>query len=512
TAENNLSKLNSADEKLCKLNAEVIESKCISRIKPADDDFIFVQDRNPNENLRLMFKRHARAVLKLKKCMILSPYTASLLFGEEEFENFDVLIVDEASQLEPALVLPVLFRSKQCVIVGDEWQMPPIKHFTALSPVQETDDGEGYSALEPEISVLGLALRNEGFSVEELICHYRSKTEALIKYSQEKFYPNMRTFPAPIPAREHGKGGLGLGLKDVFVADGVVSAGRNEKEAEHVVKELKTHFDNYYDEKTHTLAMSVGVVSFGEAQCSLIESKVKADSKLYGKIKDALEHFDDLPEKLVFFKTIETVQGQETGHLILSITHGRRESGLYMHFGQLNQGKLGRCIFNVAVTRAQYAVTVVHSVRAHEVTGSVDYNGEYLETVERFADVGRGQFVCERAEKGFVGEVAKFIESKGVSPERIVINYGVTDGSVRIPVAVLDKDLKTALLGVWCEKPAGGRYDFIDLNMRYKKSLERCGWKIHSVSIYDWVDNGKNERKALEKALASILKEEEENN
>ena len=53
-----------------------------------------------------------------------------------------------------------------------------------------------------------------------------------------------------------------------------------------------------------------------------------------------------------------------------------------MHFGQLNQGKLGRCIFNVAVTRAQSLVTVVHSVRAAEITGdSVSYIRDYLYTV-----------------------------------------------------------------------------------------------------------------------------------
>lgn len=509
---NCLEALKKAENKLNGLNAQLIESKALSRIDCNDADFSFVQDRNPNENLRLMFRRNARAILKLKRCMILSPYTASLLFREEEFADFDVLIVDEASQLEPALVLPVLFRAKQCIIVGDEWQMPPIKHFTVRAP-SDYGDGEGYSALESEISVLGLALRNGGFPVEELLCHYRSKTETLIKFSQEMFYPNMRTFPAPVPARAAAKGVAALGLKDVYVPDGVVASGRNEAEAAKVVEELNRHFDNYYDEKTHKLSLPVGVVAFGEAQCSLIESKVKADRALDKKICDALEHFDDLPEKLIFFKTIETVQGQETGHLILSITHGRRESGLHMNFGQLNQGNLGRCIFNVAVTRAQYCVTVVHSVRAAEVTGeSVSYIRDYLSLVERFASDGAVQFVSESAPKGFVHSVAEFIKSTGIAPERVVENYGVTDGSVRIPVVVLDRELKRALLGVLCEVPVGGKYDFIDYNMRYRASLEVCGWRLHGVSVHGWVDNPVNERKALERALADIKKQEENNN
>ena len=509
--ENNLEKLAAADEKLNELNAQVIEGKCFARIKPADDDFIFIQDRNPNENLRLMFKRHASALLKLTKCFILSPYTASLLFTNDEFDNFDVLIVDEASQLEPALVLPVLFRSKQCVIVGDEWQMPPIKHFTTLAPVTD-DSGEGYGALEPEISVLGLALRNEGFPVEELICHYRSMTESLIKFSQESFYPNMRTFPAPVPATVAQKGVSGLGLRDVYVPEGFVSLGRNKAEADKVVEELKRHFENYYDEKSHTLSMSVGVIAFGEAQCSAIEERVRADKQLSKQISDALEHFDDLPEKLIFFKTIETVQGQEVGHVILSITHGKRESGLHMHFGQLNQGKLGKCIFNVAVTRAQSMVTVVHSVRAAEVTGeNVTYIREYLETVARFGEADSEQFVCGSVGKGFISDVCAYVRSCGIESERIVTDYGVTEGSVRIPIAVLSKDLKRALLGIWCERPVGAKYDYLDYNMRYKNSLIARGWKLHTVYAHDWADNRQNEQEALKKALMTIINNEENN-
>lgn len=503
-AEDGFARLKEADEKLNALNAAYIEGKCLSRINPDDKDFIFIEDRNPNENMRLLFKRHANAILKLKSCLILSPYTASLLFDGESYEDFDVLIIDEASQLEPALALPVLFRSKQCVIVGDEWQMPPIKHFTPLSPAADGGE-EGYTSLESEISVLGLALRNEGFAVEELVCHYRSNTESLIRFSQKLFYPNMRTFPAPEPARKAEKGVAGLGIKDVYVENGVVCAGKNIAEADKVVEELKAHFDNYYDEKTHTLSMSVGVVAFGEAQCSLIESKVQADTALQQKIRNALEKFDDLPEKLIFFKTIETVQGQETGHLILSLTHGRRESGLYMHFGQLNQGKLGRCIFNVAVTRAKNMVTVIHSVRAADITAeNVSYIKEYLETAARFSQDEGGQFVCGKAENAFIESVKNFVIASGIAPERVVINYGVTEGSVRIPVAVLDKSLTRAQLCIWCEKPAGG-YDFLDFNVRYPASLVSRGWKLHRIFIHDWADNAENEKRALLKALNELL-------
>ena len=95
--------------------------------------------------------------------------------------------------------------------------------------------------------------------------------------------------------------------------------------------------------------------------------------------------------------------------------------------------------------------------------------------------------------------------------ERVIVNYGVTEGSVRIPVAVLDKGLKRAVFGVWCEKPVGGRYDFLDYNMRYAATLKNCGWRLHTVYIHDWTDNKQNEQRALADELARIINEEENN-
>ena len=158
-------------------------------INPEDPDFAFVDaERDPAATLRSLFKKYPRAILKLKKCFILTPSTASVLFRPEEYNDFDVVIVDEASQLEPVNLLPVLFRSKQCVIVGDEWQMPPIKHFVTQYEKRVVEaDGTETLVLEPELSALTLALRNQAFHAEELLCHYRSRTESLISYSQELF-------------------------------------------------------------------------------------------------------------------------------------------------------------------------------------------------------------------------------------------------------------------------------------------------------------------------------------
>lgn len=499
-----LDKLAAAESKIESANVALIESKCLARIQADDPDFAFLaSERDPSATLRSLFKKYARQILKLKKCFILSPSTASVLFRPEEYEDFDVVIIDEASQLEPVNLLPVLFRSKQCVIVGDEWQMPPIKHFVSRYEKQiVSEDGTVRSVLEPEISALTLALRNQAFRAEELVCHYRSKTESLIAFSQKEFYPYMRTFPAAVPMRE------GLGFKDVYVPDGRCVKGVNLEEARAVVKLIGRHFERCFDEEKGILRESFGVVAFGEEQAECIEKLVRSDGELCDKMCRARDNFEDVPEKLMFFKTIETVQGQETAHLILSLTYGRTADGRITNsYGQLNRDKLGKCIFNVAVTRAQSSVTVVHSVQPEEITGeNVRYIRNYLEFARKFGEAGRDQFVSEEPGRGFLRSVADHIVSRGIDAKRVAFNYGVTEGSVRMPIAVLSEDMSCAQLGIWCEVPTGNKYNYLDYNMRYFDILKGRGWNLHRICAHDWADNAEAERESLDAALKKYVK------
>ncbi len=492
-----------------KATLSIIESQCMARINPDDPDFAFLKaERASGETLRKLFKNNARAILKLKKCFILSPSTASVFFGKEEFSDFDIVIIDEASQLEPTAILPVLFRAKQVVLVGDEWQMPPIRHFTSRTEKRVTDEEGESKLMSPNMSVLGLALDNLAFPTEQFVCHYRSKTEALIAFSQERFYPNMRTFPANVPKAK------GLGFKDVYIPTGCCDGGVNEEEAVAAVNELKALFDEYYDDETGVLSASVGVVAFGKAQKDRIEALVARDKDLNAKIKKALSNFNDVPEKLIFFKTIETVQGQETDHLILSITYGRSKTGkIVQSFGELNRGfdedKLGQCIFNVAVTRAKSSVTVLHSVEGAEIKrSSVEFIGQYLETAKRFSEGGKAQWVGKSVQEatGFIRQVADYVVSCGIDENRVVVDCGATKGSVKIPVVILSEDLSEAKLAVWCEKPIGKEYDYLDYNVRYVDSLKARGWNIVRMFVHDWVDNNEAEKKLLKDAIEKFVK------
>ena len=487
------------------LNTKIIESQLLSSINDKDQDFDFLMKENDNYPLRILFKKHADGIKKLKKCLIMSPATVSILLRERDYFNYDVAIIDEASQLEPQFIIPIIFRAKQVVIVGDEWQMPPIDHFKTKF-VKEISDYD--NILKVENSVMDLALRNEAFESYYLESHYRSKTESLIKFSQERFYDRMKTFPAAIPKTPD------LGFEDVYINGATSDGGINHLEAVEVVNAIKKHFDKFFTEvnNKYVLTESIGIISFGESQNTYIQKLVETDRDLSNKINQAIKNRgeDQTPDKVIFFRAIEDSQGQEASTVILSLTYGVDKNGKVVNrFGELNRDALGDCIFNVAVTRAQKKFIVVHSITWDKITNPrVDYLKNYLKIVEEFSKDGKGQFVSDGNVGYFYKKVATYIESLGIDKERIVFNYGVTNGSVRIPIAILNKDLTEAIQGLWLEsfiKPDR----FVDYNIRYYNILEKlCGWKLYKISILDWYLNESSEKNKLSKLINDILSEE----
>ena len=474
----NFKKCRASEQSIQDANRKLIEKKLLLNIRADDKDFRFLSDeRGGNASVRKLFREHSAAILKLKKCMILSPSTVSVLFQHSDYWNFDIVIIDEASQMESVTLLPVLARSKQCVVVGDEWQMPPIKHFEAkIDEIPISDDEEA-----PEASALSLVLRNAPFDATYLVCHYRSRTESLIKFSQESFYPNMRTFPSPVPQKER------LGLKDLYIEGGVCVNGVNEAEAKQVVECIREHFLKFYDDTQRCLTRSFGVVTFGVAQLNRIKSILRKDEMFKNRWNHQAERLG-VDDKF-FYCTVETVQGQQAADLFLSMT--------YTGHSALGGNELGNQVFNVAVSRATDSITVIHSVKAADA--KPDYVKRYLEIVEYFNSNNHSPFVSQEPERGFIKNVRDCIlRDFRLPPDRVICHYGATSGSIRIPIAILSPDKQAAQLGIFCEIPTGKNYDYMDYHAEYYEILESMRqWHLHRICIHDWVDNFKAEKQAL---------------
>jgi superfamily I DNA and/or RNA helicase len=174
--------------------------------------------------------------------------------------RFDLVVMDEASQIRPEDALGAIARGGQLVVVGDPKQLPPTTFFEKVDRDDVLDDSSEEADihdLTSQESVLDLA-RGPYQPVRQLRWHYRSQHERLIAFSNHEFYDNsLIVFPSP-------KGvDVEYGVKFVAV-DGVYSSGVNPREAEAIVEDAQQFMAQFP-------SRSFGIVAMNKSQQELIQ-------------------------------------------------------------------------------------------------------------------------------------------------------------------------------------------------------------------------------------------------
>ncbi len=106
---------------------------------------------------------------------------------------FDLVIIDEASQSDIASALPLLYRAKRVVIIGDPQQL---KHVATISKSADAEASSLFGVDQAafsyrEHSLFDIAERSVGLHPGKLLLaeHYRSDAR-IIGYSNQEFYQN----------------------------------------------------------------------------------------------------------------------------------------------------------------------------------------------------------------------------------------------------------------------------------------------------------------------------------
>jgi hypothetical protein len=146
--------------------------------------------------IRRIMEKCAPVVQAIKPVFMMSPLSIAQFLPPGALE-FDLLVVDEASQVQPVDALGAIARAKQLVIVGDERQLPPTSFFAkATSGTGKESEDDTTEAGDVE-SILGLC-RARGLPERMLRWHYRSRHQSLIAISNREFYRN-ELFIVPSP-------------------------------------------------------------------------------------------------------------------------------------------------------------------------------------------------------------------------------------------------------------------------------------------------------------------------
>ena len=440
--------------------------------------------------VRVLIERARHVCQAIKPCFLMSPPTVSQYLPPGL--HFDVVIVDEASQVSPADAISCIYRGRSLILAGDRRQLPPAGFSGDAAPDEQPD---GPAEAPDRRSVLDLAKESGAYRNLALRWHYRSRHEALIAFSNAEFYEGrLVTFPS-----RHGN--VANAGVELFWVEGTylrATSRDNPDEAAQVAERVIHHYDA-------RPALSLGVVTLSEAQADAIETAVSR-ARLHRPDLDRF--FADDRLRGFFVKNIEEAQGDERDVLILSIGYGPDENGqVAMDFGPLSrQGGWRR--LNVAITRARYRNEIVSSVRATDIPASAASEG--LRYLRRYLDyAARGAAALAPvssaggdAESPFEDSVIKVIRSWG---------YGLTPrvgtAGYRIDIGIhYPSHPGVYALGVECD---GHQYHSAraarDRDRLREQVLRDLGWNLHRIWGAAWYHDRDGEERRLLAAIEHAM-------
>lgn len=435
-----------------------------------------------HQPIREALRRAPRSIRALKPCFMMSPLSVAQFVGADQ-EPFDLMIMDEASQIFPEDALGAIARAKQTVVVGDPNQLPPTGFFT--SAMHEDDDAM-MADFEKAESILDLMLRTMP-AVRRLTWHYRSRHESLIAFSNHHFYGGeLRIFPSPEAAN--------AGISRVFVAEGFFDDQLNRKEADVMVEAICGHLQNAPGE-------SLGVAVMNKRQSERIEEQLEKRGKGDPALREMIN--DAYAQQRLFIKNLENVQGDEADTLFIGTTYGPdpKSRKVYQRFGPIN-GETGWRRINVLVTRARRRIVLFTSMQSSDLTESETNRGKMaLKHYLEYAETGKVGTACElesaQAAGPFEAAVAAYVTSLGYE---VVPRVGVA--GFFIDLGVKTPDGERFILGIECDGEAyHAETSYRDRDRTRPTVLTHLGWKIHRVWSAAWFKHPEAERERLKGVL-----------
>jgi hypothetical protein len=303
--------------------------------------------------IRQLLRRAGRSVLELKPCFMMGPLSVAQ-YLEKGVLTFDIVVMDEASQLRPEDALGAVARGKQLVVVGDPKQLPPTTFFDRLMDGDDEETDDAPALTDGVESILGVCEQLYR-PVRTLRWHYRSQHESLIAFSNRQFYGGqLVVFPSPYDRN----GTLGVAYR--YVENGVYQDRRNLPEAERVVEAVVKHMLSHPEE-------SLGVVTLNQTQRDLIEDLFEKKARSVSGVADYLDRHQKGGWRF-FIKNLENVQGDERDVILVSTTFGRppNVTSVRQYFGPINRPDGWRRL-NVLFTRSRRRLELFSSMRPEDV-------------------------------------------------------------------------------------------------------------------------------------------------
>jgi very-short-patch-repair endonuclease len=433
-----------------------------------------------------VWRRYYQLAAKTTKALPCWAVTSLSARGRVPFTagEFDLVVIDEASQCDIASALPLLFRAKRAVVIGDPQQLRHISRLSeqrdqALMVKHDLLDNPGPTWGYRANSLYDLAAaKASSASIVVLRDHHRSHAD-IISFSNSFFYGGRLRVATDYRRLRRPEGPA---IRWVNVAGNAVrpptGGAVNQAEAAAVVEELRRIAI------TQRFPGEMGVVTPFRAQANLIEELVARDDVLAPVL--ATRNF--------ICETAHKFQGDERDLIVFSPVVSRG-----IPIGATGFLKSQGNIFNVGITRARGALIVVGDAAACASSGV-----EYLSAFARYvADHRRPvpQPTVSPAPDGASRDYPAVAHPERVSDWERVFYAALVDAGLRpIPQFDVDQyDLDLALI-----RPNGRRLDIEIDGERYHRDwdgelmrrdqlrnlrLIEMGWDVLRLWVYEVRDS-----------------------
>ena len=450
--------------------------------------------------VRTLLGRSGNVLRTIKPVFMMSPLTAAQ-YLEPGSAKFDLLVIDEASQIPPVDALGSIARSKQHVVVGDSRQLPPTSFFSKMITDEDPDSDEEFQVGETGAgdmeSILSLCAARH-FSQTMLRWHFRSRHETLIGFSNRRFYGgNLVVAPSPDrnPARR--------GLRHIHVPDGVYTDRENRTEAERIAQEVLEH-------SRKSPELTLGIVTFSQKQQLLVEECINDLAESHPCLAEFRSAHGD---ESLFVKNIENVQGDERDVIFISFGYARDHQGTFaMRFGPAGQSG-GERRLNVMITRSKERCVLFSSVKSSDfrleavkADSPVHAIREFMEFAERCTVnpfYGMSRHETQESSSSLASEIRHTLQGHGLNCRELPGANGI-----HIDLAIEDpRDPTRLLMALLLDGPGYASFQSArDRDRLFHSILRSNGWdKTRRVWSQKWLTDPEGETSLILEMLGKVL-------
>ena len=267
----------------------------------------------------------------------------------EEFNSFDVVIIDEVSKCTPPEILIPALKGKKLVLVGDHRQLPPMLHDNTIEEIAEE-----MKSTKEELNFLEESLFKNHFETatkkikQMLTIQYRMHPDIMGAINQFYHHRLQCGLLEVDLQRAHNLGGkifqknqhiiwVKIPQTESFVEQKEGTSPFNEKEVD-VIEKLCAEMEKSWHVKIADglPRKELGIITFYNAQLRLIDSRINPEK---------------FPSLHIRTGTVDRFQGMERQVIIVSMVRNNQE-------GKVGFAKKPERV-NVAFSRAQELLIIV---------------------------------------------------------------------------------------------------------------------------------------------------------